>query len=150
MTQTPIPELPWFAMRVRFAEASLKKKAVARQETKGPIIALPRPKEGHLLELGFLLCNNAQLEIQDIDFIIGHMDSGGRSLVLVGREVAHDRAAYLADIDRHLGLISVPDHQLEGMPEEADLSAHLYGAGTKEEIIVTEIHNVRRRSRPAA
>ena len=151
MIAAKIPDLPWFALRASFAEASLSKRGRELPKRKGkPVIALPRPKPGRLLEIGFLLTEHDEITINEIDFIVGHLTSGGRNLIIVGREIEHDATEFLRSVDEKLKRISATDEQLAGSDQETDFSMLFFGTGEQGEMTVTEVHNVRRRQHARA
>jgi hypothetical protein len=140
--QLPIPGLPWHGLTIRFPENLLSKKGTSPDEFDGTIVALPPPRPGHVLDVGFILATGRGLNVNGAQFVIGEVSTGGRSLVAVGRYTAQDVEASKAELNAKLASVPVPDHVKGKVTPEDDLVMHLYGEENGA-MVVTEAHNVR-------
>jgi hypothetical protein len=140
--QLTIPGLPWHGLTLRFPENLLSKKGEAPDDFDGTIVALPPPRPGHVLDIGFILATGRGLNINGAQFAIGEVSTGGRSLLAVGRYVAQDIEASKAELNTMLARLPVSDHLQAKVGPDDQLVMHLHGMENGV-MVVTEAHNVR-------
>lgn len=140
--QLTIPELPWHGLTLRMAEGLLRKKGHSLDKFDGTIVALPPPRKGLILEIGFILAEGDGLNVNGAQFCIGQLTSGGRALVVVGRYAQHDTKKFMDEINDVVARARVPRKAAARASSKEDYAMHLFGidAGA---IVVTEVHNVR-------
>lgn len=137
-----IRSLPWHGLTVRFQENLLRKKGHSPDEYRGTIVALPPPRPGHVLQVGFILGTGPTLTVNGAHFSIGEVGAGGRSLVAVGKYIEQDVDATKQQYNALLATMPVPDHVRNKVGPEEELGMHLFGIEGGA-IIVTEAHNGR-------
>jgi len=140
--QVPIGPLPWHGLTVRIPFETLAKKGQSLEHVKGSVVALPPPKEGMALEIGFFLAVGDALEINGAQFGIGQVASGGRALVVVGAYRPFEGAAFKQALKATLERTAVPTNVAQSVGPEDNLAMHLFGQENGV-MIVTEVHNVR-------
>lgn len=142
-SQKTIPTLPWVGLIIRFPHVTLRRTPQPVTRKGYPILALPRPAKGQMLEISFVLSDAAETTVEDIDFAIGHLESGGRTLILVGRTADLDEASFMAKVKNTVAHFHIPKEQLENIDETTDLSSILFGDLDNGGMFATEVHNLR-------
>jgi hypothetical protein len=140
--QLPIPGLPWHGLTVRFVQNLLSKRGHSADDFDGTIFALPAPRPGQVLQVGFFLATGSWLEVKGAQFSIGEVGGGGRSLAVLGSYVEQDNDAAKERLKDLLARQPVPDHVLAKVSPDDDLAMHLCGIENGA-MVVTEAHNVR-------
>ncbi|MBD3744989.1 MAG: hypothetical protein IE932_02110 [Sphingopyxis terrae] len=140
--QVPFRKLPWFGLRLRWANRVLAKIGRRLDKNTGPVVRIPMPKLGQILEIGFLITDADPIKINNIDFVLGSVKGGGRSLVIIGKFQEHDPEEFFAAVNADLNRVPLGEKQIALMQSEKDASVHLYGTGDDGELTVTEVHNV--------
>ena len=140
--QLPIPGLPWHGLTVRLAPGLLSKKGHSLDQFEGTIVALPPPREGRVLEVGFLLAEGEGLNINGAQFCIGQVVSGGRALVIAGRYAEHDTDKLVREMKELVLRTPIPSHVAEEASPDTEYAMHLFGIDGGA-MTVTEVHNVR-------
>jgi methylglyoxal synthase len=139
-----ISSLPWHGLTVRMVPELLRKTGHSADGHNGTIVALPKPREGTVLEIGFILAEGPGLNIQGAQAAIGQVVSGGSALVVVFAFRPLDSKAHKADIERAIASIHLPDHVVGDLDTDTEMAAMLYGE-EQGFMTVTEVHNVRYR-----
>jgi hypothetical protein len=137
-----IPGLPWHGLTVRFQENLLRKRGHSPDDYNGTIVALPPPRSGHVLQVGFILANGPAIQVKGAQFSIGEVGSGGRSLIAVGKYLEQDIEATKQQYNAMLAAMPVPDHVRDRIDPEDELGMHFFGI-EEGAMIVTEAHNGR-------
>lgn len=140
--QLPIAALPWHGLTVRLASEALAKKGRSPDEFDGTIVALPPPRGGLILEVGFILAEGKGLNVNGAQFCVGQLTSGGRALVVVGRYAEHDTEKFNKEIAELLARTRLPDRAAARANKDGDYAMHLFGIDGGA-LVVTEIHNLR-------
>lgn len=140
--QVPMGILPWFGVRLRWANRALSRSGRKLDTEVGPVVRIPLPKLDEMLEIGFLITDVDPIKINNIDFAVGSASSGGRSLVVIGKKQKYDPDSFHSYVNNDLNKVKLDKNQIQWMKNEKGASVHLYGTGDDGELTVTEVHNV--------
>lgn len=144
--QLPITGLPWHGLTVRFVHGLLRKEGYGVEQIRGEIVALPAPKHGKVLDVGFILAEGSSLNVKGAQFAIGEVGGGGRALVVVGRYSNQDTDEQNKEIKRIVESVQASEILLKKVATDDKLAMLMFGEEGGA-IVVTEVHDVRLRER---
>lgn len=126
--ELPIPGLPWHGLTLRLVPDFLRKEGHSSDDYRGTIVALPVPKEGTVLEVGFILAEGSALNVRGAQAIIGEVGTGGRALVIALSFRPLDAEAHKAEINKLIAHVPIPQDKAPSLEAaKDDLAMMLYG-----------------------